>query len=200
MSERLAGSTGPVPVHPEAVADTPDTLRWVVPAGLLEFVGRPARIPPPLQALYDDGVLVPPLILEPTAVVLRLAEEHTWRSRGPAVRQALQAALAESDGWEPPADRSGDELLRSVVAEVLAGELGEYVRGHGGRIEVVEVTDSRVTISLGGACEGCPASGLTVRSRFESAVRRRYPQLREVVTQDAPSWRGRMLRLLPTQR
>lgn len=187
-----------IPIHPEAVADDPQMLRWVMPAGTLGFVGRPAEVPPPLRDLYAAGVLVPPTLVEPGAVQLRIAPGRSWRVDGARVRTALQAALARPDGWRAPVGASDDDVLRAAAGEVLTTELGEYVAGHGGRIEILEVVDGRITIELGGACAGCPASGVTVQRRFEDAVRRRCPELREVVArEEAPTWRGRVMRLLP---
>lgn len=192
MSEPL------VPVHPEAT-DAPDTLRWVFPVGALGFVGEPARMPSALAALYADGVLAGPAVVEPGAVLLRIGEDHSWRTDGPAVRRAVQAALARPDEWSPPEQADGDDVLRAAVAEVLAGEVGDFVRGHGGEIEVVDVADDRVTLLLGGACAGCPASGLTVQNRFEAALRRRYPRLQDVIAHETPGHRSGLLRLLPTR-
>lgn len=186
-----------VPVHPEAVPGMPDTLRWVVPAGTLDFVGEPARVPTPLQKLYDAGVLAGSVTVEPTGILLRVAPGRSWRTEGAGVRTALQAALGVPEQWVRPAEASSQDLVRAAVQEVLAGEVGDYVRGHGGRIEVLDVFEDRVTIALGGACEGCPASGFTIQSRFEAAVRRRCPHLREVVVQESPTWRDRIRRRLP---
>lgn len=187
-----------VPVHPEAT-EAPDTLRWVFPVGTLGFVGEPSRTPAPLADLYVAGVLVPPLVVEPAAVLLRIGEGCSWRTDGPAVRRALQSALTRPGEWQRPADASDEDVLRAAVEEVLAGEVGDFVRGHGGVIEVLDVADDVATIALGGACAGCPASGQTVRDRFEADLRRRYPALRGVVAHEAakqrsrPMWLGSML-------
>lgn len=187
--------TALVPTHPEAVPDAPDTLRWVIPAATLPFVGGPSRVPAPLAELVAAAVLAPTVVVEPTAVVLRIAEGRSWRHDGPTVRRALQQALAQPGEWEPPADAGADDRLRAAAADVLAGEVGEYVAGHGGAIEIVEVRDGRVTIALRGTCAGCPASAFTVRSRIEAAVRRRCPELREIVAQERPAERSGLLRL-----
>jgi len=189
-----------VPIHPEVVPDDPDALRWVMPAGTLDFVGEPSALPAALQELYAAGVLAHAVTVEPTAVLLRISPGRTWRADGGGVRRVLQTALAEPDAWGRPAGASADDLVRAAVEEVLAGEVGDFVRGHGGAIEVLAVSDGRVTIELGGACEGCPASGLTVKTRFEAAVRRRCPELREVVAREGAPRRGGLLRLLPTSR
>lgn len=174
-----------VPVHPETT-DTPQVLRWVFPVATLDFVGEPSRVPEALAVLYADGVLVEPVVVEPAAVLLRIGPGHSWRADGPRVRRALQAALAEPAQWQPPADASDDDVLRAAAEEVLAGDVGDFARGHGGTIQVLGVADDEVTIALGGACAGCPASGLTVKGRFETALRRRYPRLRGVVANRTP--------------
>ncbi|MCL2540891.1 MAG: NifU family protein [Nocardioidaceae bacterium] len=190
-----------VPVHAEAT-EVADTLRWVIPVGTLGFVGEPTALPAPLQSLYDDGVLTAPTLVEPSAVLLRMAAGRSWRADGPRVRRALQAALAEPREWRAPSDACTDDVLRAAAEEVLAGEVGDFVRGHGGVIEVVDVAADEVTIELSGACAGCPASGITVQHRFETALRRRYPGLRGVVAherRDASPRGPALLSLLPTR-
>lgn len=193
MSEAL------VPVHPEAT-DAPEVLRWVFPVGTLGFVGEPSAVPAPLQDLYADGALAGVPVVEPAAVLLRIGAGRSWRTDGPAVRRALQAALARPGDWRAPVDASDEDVLRAAVEEVLAGEVGDFVRGHGGVIGVLGIADDEVSIELGGACAGCPASGLTVQHRFETALRRRYPRLRGVVAHETPaSHRSRLIQLLATR-
>lgn len=166
-----------VPVHPEAGADAHE-LRWVVPADVLGFVGRPAAVPDALARLVGGGVLTG-ITVEPGAVVLRLAEGRSWREEGPAVRAALQAALAEPAGWLPVSDAaaSGTARLRAAAEAVLAGEVGDYIRSHAGTAEIVSVAGDRVAVSLGGACTDCPARRITLALRVETALRRLYPDL-----------------------
>lgn len=186
-----------IPVHPE-VTDVAGTLRWVFPVGTLGFVGEAVRVPASLQDLYDAGTLAGPVVVEPAAVLLRIGEGRSWRVDGPQVRRAVQAALAQPEDWQAPSGASADDLLRAAVDEVLAGEVGDFVRGHGGVIEVLDVADDQVTIELGGACAGCPASGSTVQRRFEAALRRSYPPLRAVVAHEARTpRRSRLIQLLP---
>lgn len=190
-----------VPVHPEAVADDARALRWVTPAGALPFVGRPTRCPAELQRLLDEGVLEH-LDVEPTAVRTRLGAGLAWRTEGDRVRAAVQAALAEPQCWTAPAGSGPDDALRMAVDEVVQGEVGEYARSHGGSIEVVSATGDRVEVRLTGACAHCPAKDLTLSQRVETAIRARYPAVREVVARPEPSATGgrRLLTLTPLRR
>lgn len=166
-----------VPVHPEAAAH-PRELRWVVPSGVLRLVGRPASVPDPLARLLAGGVLEA-VDVEPGAVVLRLTEGRSWRAEGPAVRRALQDALAEPGAWLPASDAAASDAarLRAAAEKVVAGEVGDYIRSHAGSVEVLGVADERVTVALGGSCVDCPARGWTLTLRVEAAIRRLYPSL-----------------------
>ncbi|MEU8650540.1 NifU family protein [Streptomyces sp. NPDC048737] len=171
-----------IPLHPQRVPGRSDRLRWIIPAGILTGTGPLAEVPEPLAALMADGTLAE-IALEGEAVVTRLGAGRTWSREGARVRSVLHTALGDPSGWVPargstPCD--DDALLYGVVREVLAGEVGDFVRSHGGSIGLVGVRDGIVTVRLGGACHGCPASWFTLHQRLERQLRRRHPGLREV--------------------
>ncbi len=201
--EPVAGApAAPVPVHPEPVPGDGQALRWSVPAGVLGFVGVPSGLPAPLAALVGSGVLTA-VSVEPAGVCTTLADGHGWREQGAAVRDALQAALASPGAWTPPDGGAGaDAVLRMAVDEVIDGEVGDYIRSHGGRVELLDAHDDEVELRLSGACTHCPASGSTLGERVETALRARYPDLRRVTARQDPGLAGgrRMLGLRPTPR
>lgn len=172
-----------VPLHPEPVEGRPTRLRWVAPAervAALGFVGRPVRVPAELAALLADGTLAE-LTVSPTAVVAALGSGRSWRVEGARVRTALQSALADPAGWAAPAGADPDDALRMAVDEVIAGEVGDYVRSHGGELRLLSAHDGCVEVSMTGTCGHCPAADDTLSTRVETALRARYPGLREVV-------------------
>ncbi len=114
--------------------------------------------------------------------MLRLRPGLSWRRDGAAVRTALQAALAQPEHWQPAHEGTPDDVLRMAVVEVIDGDVGDYVRSHGGQIELVDVQDGDVRVRMNGACTHCPASRVTLGDRFEIAVQARYPQLRSVTS------------------
>ncbi|WP_424884565.1 NifU family protein [Streptomyces sp. SAI-126] len=170
--------------------DRPDRLRWVIPAGILTGAGPLAEVPAPLAALLAEGALAQ-ITLEVEAVVTCLGADRTWPEEGARVRSALHAALDDPTGWitvtggTAPCD--DDAQLYGVAREVLAGEVGDFARSHGGSIELIDVRDGIVTVRLGGTCHGCPASWFTLHQRLESRLRRRHPGLREVRNAASPA-------------
>ena len=78
------------------------------------------------------------------------------------------------------------ELTRSAVEAIVAQDVLPYVRNHGGDVRVEAIgEDGAVTVSLEGACRGCPAAAVTavavveraLRDKLGDAVRVEVPQL-----------------------
>ena len=175
--------SGPmIPIHPQPGRDRTDELRWILPAGVLPFVGLPSRLPASLAALTSDGTLAG-VRVEHGAVVTRLGEGRSWPVEGPRVRTALHEALAQPSAWRPAEDDGEpgtDAALRAAAADLIAGSVGQFARSHGGAIELVDVHDGVVEVRLGGACHGCPAAEITMHARLERQLRERCAGLREV--------------------
>lgn len=168
-----------VPLHPEAVDGDSDQLRWVLPAGTFAFVGAVIHAPHLVQQLIDDGTLAD-LTIEPTAIRTRLGVGRSWRIEGKRVRAALQSAAATPEQWIPGEDSASDAVLTMAVQQVIEGEVGDYVRSHGGSVELLNVDDGTVEVRLDGACAHCPASEVTLTTRFEKAVRASYPAVKKI--------------------
>jgi Fe/S biogenesis protein NfuA len=115
--------------------------------------------------------------VEHTAVWLWLRDGVSWSALGAEVRAALQDALADPEGWILEA--APGELLQRITADLLDGPVGDFVRSHGGSVSAQRRGDI-VTVRLGGACEHCPAAGLTLRQRLMGELHRRCPNLVEL--------------------
>lgn len=80
----------------------------------------------------------------------------------------------------PGEGRSSEAVLRMAVQQVIDGEVGDYVRSHGGSVELFKVDDGVVEVKLDAACAHCPASEVTLTTRFEKAVRASYPSVKKI--------------------
>jgi Fe-S cluster biogenesis protein NfuA len=100
------------------------------------------------------------------------------------VREAVAAAVAEPERWRVEDTGSADdEALADAVRRLVAGDVGDYVRSHGGAIDLAGVRHGVVTVRLHGACHGCPASAFTLHARVERRLREECPALVAVVAQ-----------------
>lgn len=160
-------------IHPQSVPGQPQAVRWVTETDLP--AGRVVRAPGTIGPLLEYGVLTKVLV-ERGGVWTWLAPDHTWTDHGPRIRDAVAAAV-DLDGWEV---EESAELLGLIAEEVLDGELASYVSSHGGHITVESSTATTLLLDFGGACEDCPAAGVTLHERIEKTVRERYPALEAV--------------------
>lgn len=165
-------------MHPETTSD-PQVLLWRLPAGTLPDAPAVVRaVPEPLAAWLADG-RVAELRTDPHGLLVRLADGRSWRADGVPFRTALAGALGRSGEWAFGAtDDVDDTALRALAQEVLDVEIAPLASSHGGRIELVGVSEGEVRVSLHGACHGCAASETTLRERFEQALREREPRAR----------------------
>lgn len=62
-----------------------------------------------------------------------------------------------------------------AAAESALDGIRPYIDSHGGKVEVLEVTDGTVRVRLSGACSGCTASAITLREGVERALRENLP-------------------------
>lgn len=75
-----------------------------------------------------------------------------------------------------------------VLADLALDDVRPFIHGHGGAVEVLDVTDGVVHVRLDGACRGCSASAATLRHGVEEALRTHLPGFRrlDVDEDDAP--------------
>lgn len=61
-------------------------------------------------------------------------------------------------------------------------EIRPYLKADGGNVELVDLEpDNTVKVRLMGACDGCPFSMMTLKAGIEQAIRKKFPQLKELV-------------------
>lgn len=71
--------------------------------------------------------------------------------------------------------------LDEKVKQLLDAHVNPALASHGGFAELVKVEDTRVFISMGGGCQGCAVSAMTLRDGIEKAILERIPEVTEVV-------------------
>src|SRR5664279_4586879 len=140
-------------MHAETLASDPSAVRWVSTGSLLPS-GRLLSAPGALGALLTNGTLSE-VTTEPHGLTMWLAPGRSWRVEGDAIRQALTDALEKVGDWIVEIDEDG--VLRSITADVLAGPVGDYVRGHGGTVSIVGAADGILDVVFDGACSRCPS-------------------------------------------
>ena len=72
------------------------------------------------------------------------------------------------------------ELNDDNVVEVL-NELLPYIEADGGSLQYVETEDNYVKVRLGGACETCAMSVMTLKQGIEKKLMMEIPDIKGVI-------------------
>ena len=73
------------------------------------------------------------------------------------------------------------EELATKVQELIDSTINPAVAGHGGFVQLVEVKDNKGYLQMGGGCQGCASSQVTLRQGFEVMVKRVAPEITEIL-------------------
>ena len=73
------------------------------------------------------------------------------------------------------------EVEAEILVEEALDEVRPYIESHGGQVELLAVDGGAVHLRLGGACEGCAGSSMTLTRGIESALREHFPAFERIV-------------------
>jgi Fe-S cluster biogenesis protein NfuA len=123
--------------------------------------------------------------------------------------EALERMLAlldahDKEGPSALTDLLGDEVVSSLLllhglhperledrVRRALGDVAPALASHGGHVEFVSIDPHGVlSLRLEGSCHGCPSSLATLRGTLEDAIRRRAPDLAEIVLEGVPAAAG----------
>ena len=79
-------------------------------------------------------------------------------------------------------DYSGDEAeIVQKIIDLIETYVKPAVEMDGGNIEFKSFDKGKVTVSLQGACSGCPSSSVTLKAGIEGMLKRMIPEVTEVI-------------------
>lgn len=73
-----------------------------------------------------------------------------------------------------------------ILAEEALDSVRPYIESHGGHVELLDVDGGDVHLQLGGACNGCAGSAMTLTRGIEEALRAHLPGFERVVAHAPP--------------
>ena len=108
-------------------------------------------------------------------------EEYVPRLEGATVdfvqrvnENGFEVKLAEAAKPAPP---TLEGSFAERVKTVLDTEINPAIASHGGTITLVGVEDTEIYLEMGGGCQGCAMSRMTLRQGVERMVRQSVPEV-----------------------
>ncbi len=86
----------------------------------------------------------------------------------------FEVSLAETEKAAAP---TLEGPLAERVKSVLDSEINPAIASHGGTITLVGVEDTEIYLQMGGGCQGCAMSRMTLRQGVERMVRQAVPEV-----------------------
>lgn len=72
-----------------------------------------------------------------------------------------------------------------ILVEEALDSVRPYIESHGGHVELLDVDGGDVHLRLGGACDGCAGSTMTLTRGIEQALREQVPGFERIVAHPA---------------
>jgi Fe-S cluster biogenesis protein NfuA len=182
----------PVSIRAEASLADPDSYKFTVscslhPGGPWFFASPKAAAGSPLvERLFALGGVASVLIAG-NVLTLGKAPGAAWTGLKAAIGATIRGQLLSglpailetaAPGGTPA---RSDAELGVAIQELLDREVNRSIANHGGKISLVDVRDGQLFITMGGGCQGCASSQVTLRQGFEVMVKRVAPEITTIV-------------------
>lgn len=135
------------------------------------------------RRLLAIGGLEAVLLQDKTVTLLKPVPGEPWQSITAAAVSIIGEHFAELDRIRAAASREMNSDERELFFEVqnlLNEEINPMVASHGGYIEVIDVKESDLYVSMGGGCQGCGMAAVTLRQGVEQLIRQHMPAVRNI--------------------
>lgn len=191
MSDAVAAEARPKIRAETSVAD-PDTCKFLCdrplhPRGpfVFESVEQAAGSPLPERIFALGGVTH--VLISGSVLTVSKTPDARWDDLRRAIGAEIRAqwrtgapAVLEAS-YDPTTGRRSDEEVRTVIERLLDREVNPSIATHGGKISLVDFSNSTLSVQMSGGCQGCAASSATLRANVEVMVHRLVPEVVDIV-------------------
>ncbi|MBI1183032.1 NifU family protein [bacterium] len=184
----------PITVYAEATPN-PESLKFVVNKLLVrghsfdfDSLEKSAKSPLATQ-LFEMG-FVKRVFIANNFITITKTEDKMWVELIPSLRRFIKEFLesgnkmfTEDISYED-ANYAMDDNDGEVVTKIknlLNENIRPAVEMDGGAIDFNSYEDGVVSLTLKGACSGCPSATVTLKAGIEALLKRMIPQITEVV-------------------
>ena len=147
----------------------------------------------PLAKKLFDFEYVKRVFIMSNFITITKTEKFSWEEIKLDLRDFIKKYIEEKNEIilipkNKSSKKSDTDTDTDTIDEKIKNILEEYIKPaveqDGGAIDFESFNNGRVTVSLKGACSGCPSSTLTLKSGIENLLKRFVPEVKEVVAEE----------------
>ena len=120
--------------------------------------------------------------IEGDTLVLTAEENVSWPERGKEIGKIIRDFL--SLGVPPivieAVEEQDDEVFKEVE-NLIENLVNPSVGMHGGIVKLIRVMEGKAYVTMGGGCQGCSASSVTLKKGIETMIVAKVDEITEVV-------------------
>ena len=107
---------------------------------------------------------------------------ESWPAIGKEIGEVIRTQLesGEAPVTEEVMDTGNSELF-DQVNELIKNDVNPSIASHGGVITLHNVSDGKAYVTMGGGCQGCSASSVTLKQGVESYIVAKVDGVNEIV-------------------
>ena len=107
---------------------------------------------------------------------------ESWPAIGKEIGGVIRSQLesGEAPVTEEVMDTGNSELF-DQVNELIKNDVNPSIASHGGVITLHNVSDGKAYVTMGGGCQGCSASSVTLKQGVESYIVAKVDEVNEIV-------------------
>ena len=177
----------------------PETLKFVTSRFLLknssvEYKTKESAVESPLAQYLFEIPFVQQVFISSHFITLTKKAEYEWYEITPELKECIKTYLTseqeiftksfyEKLNRLPEAITNSESSIDDKIVALLAKYVKPAVEMDGGNIEFKSFENGIVTLSMQGACSGCPSSSATLKNGVEGLLKRMIPEVVEVVAE-----------------
>lgn len=184
----------PITVYAEATPN-PESLKFVVNKLLVrghsfDFDSLENSAKSPLATELFEMGFVKRVFIANNFITITKTDDKMWVELIPNLRKFLKEFLEgdkkmfndnisyEDSNYQMDSD---DDDVVVKIKNILNENIKPAVEMDGGAIDFNDYEDGVVSLTLKGACSGCPSATITLKAGIEALLKRNIPQVTEVV-------------------
>ena len=174
----------------------PESLKFVLqnkmllPNNSVDFRTKEEADTSPLVLALFDHDFVEGVFIANNFVTITKNPSYSWETIIPQVKTFLKDYIIQGkevikEGAELNAENgaTGSDDIEQKIIDLLDKYVKPAVEMDGGAIQFRSFEDGVVTLTMQGACSGCPSSTVTLKSGIEGLLKRMVPEVKEVVAE-----------------